>query len=1173
MYRACSGQLLFGNGDIMHTNVFNSWVLMIAIVSLFIVPQQYPFSVDAAESVLPAGYESVSYEDMTPVDKVTLINYDREGIGDDLAFLAAVPASVFRSEADGRVFMNPVIFYEPPRETSDEEKVQDTYPAISYLMEDLMTISDGELDRIELIGFNGAFPGDLGNDWKASDIISMDASDPFETATMIALSNWEWSDEAVIAVVDPDPEDIDEKMAGQVSGRTPSSSPRSGSATGEKEPSPVDPNTHSFTVEPDYKYITSQLTWGQDWNPLSEITERGKDPDLQLYDMQLGMVGASEKWNVLEGASEEIDSYIYHSGEWEFAVTYMPTENSLVHDDEPDSWNSVPYPSQVTPLEREEWKKDRIRTVMDEREEKGLDPDAPFGSGITYTIDYTLYPGIDVPTLIETPFYCRDAKFTLEWSDSSADLGLILRGPEGAEIAVAAGSTSGNTQVLEIPELGQGEYQVSVVNLAGSGTDFTVKYEFSQKKELREGTGWAGAANAAVIASGMNAPLMFASSKGLSEKTGKAINTLGVGKVIVVDIDGHAGDRVYRDIGSLRGFLRKEIEVEKLTDVEDVYDKVKEVVDYDGDRSGDVVFTTINPWTSWNVIVERDTSINPKGEYPGALFIGPAALAAAYHGAPVLVTDIHSELSCAQAWHNEFWVYAYHNSRAPPSVACMVLTAKSTYKVLDRYGFDKRTPVNEEGKHKESIITVADQFDIGSSWDRGLVGGADSGRIMGTPVDTAVWISRNGLYPKLIYANPAVDSSLDETGGMRIQGSESTRGLSGRLVITTPEREEEVDFPVTMTWVSYQYKFNEQASEYWGCPYTTRTGITPYFDMSDASSDPDGIDPEGRYPDLDSSEIIPAYIEACGYGTVYSTTFEKTIENLNRGTILWLEVMHGGHTNSGVVGWWDERGASEANPWRGYEETGLPVGTSTQVLRGSTSDPDVVTMSKHVGLDITPGFGPITDIGVVPERHDGVVIAIAQQSQTEYSEDGLVMDDALENLHSMGFSAGSCLIANTYLHLMLVRHGSIFQVIDPWLTSWYSAFAMNMFVRDIYYDRTVGDAFERGISHVGIQYLVDGWWWDIFENLVYFGDPDLKVYSPKNDWPEPTSLQKGTVIQGHSPFGSRDHPNATNTGIVWDIMAFLVIAGLVGAGAYVFYMQRRGQEIPFLRKITNKVKA
>jgi hypothetical protein len=180
------------------------------------------------------------------------------------------------------------------------------------------------------------------------------------------------------------------------------------------------------------------------------------------------------------------------------------------------------------------------------------------------------------------------------------------------------------------------------------------------------------------------------------------------------------------------------------------------------------------------------------------------------------------------------------------------------------------------------------------------------------------------------------------------------------------------------------------------------------------------------------------------------------------------------------------------------------------------------------------------------------------------------MDDALENLHSMGFSAGSCLIANTYLHLMLVRHGSIFQVIDPWLTSWYSAFAMNMFVRDIYYGRTIGDAYERGISHVGIEYLVDGWWWDIFENLVYYGDPDLKVFSPKHAWSEPDHLEKGAVIDGHSPYGAGNHPNAIGSGLIWDIAALLVIVGLISVGAYIAFRYRRGEPIPFLDKLLKK---
>ena len=1138
---------------------------VVILALLVLLPAAPAAFVSGAGTALPEGFESISYRDMTSVNKVTLISHDRTGIVDDYAYLAEVPASVFHSSGSERVFMNPVLFYEKPMQSSsDAEKVQDTYASVKYLMEDMMTVSGGGLNKIELVCFDGASPGEVGSDWTAAKVKHIDSTDPYVLSSEVALENWEYSDTAVIAVVNGRPKAYEQAFSGEITGRTPDASTVTGSMSGSQDPSPVDPNTHPFTIEPDYKYITSQLTWGQDWNPLSELTERGKDPDLQLYDGKLGMVGASEKWNVLEGASEEIGSYVYNAGDWEFAVTYMPTKNSLSLMEE--TWGSVPEPSQVSDQERERYLRERITSLMTSRSLKGLSNDALFGSTVEYTIDYTLYPGIDVPQKVETPFYCRDAKFTLEWSDTAQNLGLILRGPEGAEIAVAIEATTG-TQVIEVPELGKGEYQVSVVNLGESATatDFKVKYEFKQKKDEWEGTFWAGAANGAVIATAKNAPLMFTGRSELNDAVGKALNTLGVRKVYVIDVDGHASKEVYSDIDALRGFFYPEIKVERIDSFDELYDLVRSSTTIGGTATYDIVFSTINPWSYWNVLISSAEAMEePRGEHAGALFVGPAALAGAVHGAPVFITDAHPELSTAQAWHNKFWVYAYQHGRAPPSVACMSLTAKDVYaKVVDRYGFDKKAPVDENGKTKESIITVADQFDIGSSWDRAFVGAADSGRIMGSPVDTAMWVSRSAIYPKLVFANPAVKPELDGTGGMRIQGSSSTR-IAGALVIENEKREEQVDFPVAMTWVSYQYKFNEQASYYWGCPYTTRTGITPYFDMSDATTDPDGIDPEGRYPDLDCSVIIPDYLEAAGYGTAYTTTFESTMENLNRGAIMWLEVMHGGHTGSGVVGWWNENGAVEEEPWRGYEEAGIPYDTLTMRWRGATDNPDVITMSKHIGLDVTPGIGPITDAGIIPERHDGVVIAIAQQSQTEYSENGLVMDGAMENLHSLGFSAGSCLIANTYLHLSMVRHGSLFQVIDPWLTSWYSAFAMNMFVRDIYYGRTIGDAYERGISHVGIEYLIDGWWWDIFENLVYYGDPDIKVFSPKNAWAEPAHLAKDAVIDGHAPDGADGHPHSTSSGLWLDLIGFGTLLAAVGVGAYIYYRWNKGMKVPFI---------
>jgi len=188
---------------------------------------------------------------------------------------------------------------------------------------------------------------------------------------------------------------------------------------------------------------------------------------------------------------------------------------------------------------------------------------------------------------------------------------------------------------------------------------------------------------------------------------------------------------------------------------------------------------------------------------------------------------------------------------------------------------------------------------------------------------------------------------------------------------------------------------------------------------------------------------------------------------------------------------------------------------------------------------------------------NGVIIALAQQEQTVYLN-GEDFEPVLENLHSMGFSAGSCLIANTYLHMTMVRHGCVFQVIDPWLTSWYSGFAMETFIRDLILGYTVGQAYERGIAHVGVQYLTEGWWWDIFENLVYFGDPDLRVFIPNDPWEEPVELkfEESAIISGHAPFGADSHPKSIEDvgsyeiGFYASLIIIIIIIGLVSFRRY-----------------------
>jgi hypothetical protein len=725
-------------------------------------------------------------------------------------------------------------------------------------------------------------------------------------------------------------------------------------------------------------------------------------------------------------------------------------------------------------------------------------PPNPFSATAKYTIEYTLYPGIDLILNDEAPYSCKNAFFNLQWSDSSQQLGLIVRGSSGAEIATAI--TPQEAQTIELIELGEGEYSVAVINLGDNAqpTEFQVEYGWEQTQPAKQGDGFASAAEGAVFASTKNMPLLYTTPGGLSEETKNALDILGVTNVYLVDLGKHGGSDLKDEIESYRSLLQENIEVEHFTSYGKIYNKIRETTkEKNGTYQNDVVFTTLNPWSYWYTVEGL------KGEQAKGLYIGPATFAAAHHGCPVFITETDPRLSNSQAWHNEFWRTAW-NGRMPPSVGCMVLTGKEVYRFLDEYGFDYPD-------RQESILTVAGQFDIGTAWDRMLVGAATSGRIMGSPVDTGYWISRSVFYQSMIFVNPAVNRELDENDGMRITGSRSVR-VGGALRIVQDEMEVEVDYPVAQTWVSYDHRFNERGGKYWGAEYVTATGIKPFYTRSGHPLE-DGIG--GVYPDLTTSEMIPYYLEKAGYSSVYTTNFDTTMENLNRGAIMWMEVMHGGNRDSGIVGFWDET-QPEPNPWRGYEENAF-------TMRGSTADPDTVSMNKHVGLDIQPGTGPIIPGSPRRETHDGVIIAIAQQQQTVLA-DGIGFDDAMENLHSIGVSAGSCLIANSYLQLAMVRHGSVFQIIDPWLTSWYSSFAMEMFARDLILGYNVGQAYERGIKHVGIQYLTESWWWDIFENVVYYGDPDLRVYTPMHEFERPTILRRGAVIQGHATMDVTGHP-------------------------------------------------
>ena len=974
-------------------------------------------------TLVDTGVESLAWKPLVPVDKVTLVGKDDTSYTDEYAYMAAVPSSAFYDSGADALYSNPLLIYEPPGGPypSGSEPLND-YPSIKYFMDDWKNYTGG-IDSFEFVCMDSANRTRVLGNWSDanSQVKVHSGNDPRTIAEDLSFWNFENAPVAVVGVIEPEvpytPHVTSGSQKGNISaGKTFDYVSFAGTVD-------VGINTgifHNFTVKPGYVYIEAWMSW----------SGAGKDPDLQLYDWQLGEAGASEVWNPLSGAYEYIEGYAYHTGPWGFGITYMPTENTTGF-----------HPMAVNPAD--------------------------------YTLSTTIYPGTEWRIPDRVPFGATNLTVKVTGDDPAERLGLILRDEAGACFETAFANSHIQTLVVDRP--GQGYYNFSVIKLTNYATEATynVTWTWNYTDSLPRGLALTSASHGAVIGSSLGAPLFYAYPNAITPRTIETMRRLGVKDVVLLDLGN-------RSTPSMRNSLKAHFNIaDHITDLPSSY-----AFELALTNSSDVVFTTLGDWNYW--LVDKPAA----GIEPFTTQIGPATFAAAHHGTAPVVVQMDNATSQAAAYYRQYWIGAYL-SRQPAVVGNMVLEGTAVYDMLWRMGLDR--PGNE------TILTVADQFDIGIGFDRSLVGVANPGRLMGSPTDTAAWVSRSAFYPAIIFANPATDPA----GQLMINGSNSTRDMSGLHI--TPGGEKQFVSPIVQTWVCYLNRFNERGSRYWGTNYTTTDGITPFWDPSPLAIDNDVNAARGRpgqyYPDISGSENMGFYASKAGWDSVYSTVFDKTIENVNRGALMWAELMHGGNGGTGVVGFWGD-GEAEDNPWRSYE------------TQGSTAEPDTVRMNKVNGLDNT--------LSTSENDRDGVVIAILEQAHTSY-KNGIDFDNNLKNVHSMGFIAGSCLVAASFLQMALIRHGCVYQIIDPWLTSWYVDYAMTLFVRYLAMNYSVGEAYSVAISQVGISYLTKKWSWDIYENVVFFGDPGLRIYAPAFAWSRPQAqhFEDGLVIgDKHSPFGA-----------------------------------------------------
>lgn len=1153
---------------------------------------------DAPAPILNTGFtKGVSWKPVVPLKKVTFVNYDENGTLDDYAYLAAVPTAVFNDREENRIFSNPLLFYQDKYPTGeDTERTLNARQGLDYFMEDWMTYSDGQLDHLTLINVPQA---NLNSNWDAKNYTTIQGDTPNDIANKIALTDWSYSENAVIAVIENQVKKPENQTTASISGQLPSH-PLGHQQFDVEEPVIGTGGTYTyFTIEDTaYKYVTATLTWP------------GKvDYDLQLYDENLGMVdnrayGYPEEAEY--GLVEVVGSYIHNYGKWGVSVTAVPVKNLGTTAD----------------TTQDGVIKTTLKTVARILKNTGV-------------VDLTMYPGTMVP-IIKAPFGCRDVDFTLTWRDSTKHLGFSLLDPVGTEICsslskaeVTSGvSTNQGTEAnMHVDRLGEcrenDTYSICVFSLdeVTQVTDFTLTYRWQQNFSKTEAECFASATNGAVLASAMNAPLLYVSPTILTSDTKDVLYKLGVKQIILANIGNSASKELKDELIAIAS-------VTEYTQAGDLYQAINE---YTG-NSKTTVFTTIDPWTYWYVGIDA-----PAGEYPGALFVGPAAFIAAHHGCPVLIVDLHPQLSQATVYPTDFWVKTVM-TRDEPTAGSMLLSGRQVYRFLEENGLGKLEPGKAANQIQETLITVADQYDIGAPWDRMFTGAALNGRFTFSPVDTAYWISRNVFYPAMIFVNPAMQGEIT-----LINGSTSTSKLIGgrlrepfgsTLVITKPSGDEQFTYPVLQTYVTYSYKFNENAWKVWDFKYSTADGIIPYDTPSPDPIDDGATDKAGAYyPDMSETEVIPFYAHKAGYNNVFSTNFEATIEDLNRGVLIWVENCHGRQDGGGGLGMWDPDNpyVHEENPWRAYEPILLYPGhwrnlipwfiylikltagkNSTSLTKGiikfhllpeigSTERPDVACANyQRIWINrILGNLGSPIDLwgahGIMVYRNrvfhpfqtiqqglpfvniyqgDGKITINPYTGQLVTTKPlyGIDFDNALQNLHSCGLNTISCLPAYTYLHMTWMRHGMSYQIIDPWTTTDWAGVWNQMLIKRFAMGDTVGQAYELGMRACGPEFLVGQWWWDKWENVELFGDPSLRVYVPSTDYSSnnhwakedttPLMYSADTVINGHMPFGVTSFPMEKKPVVLWQqyiwfIAGVIIVALLIVLIICIVYRRKR----------------
>ncbi|HEC94910.1 MAG TPA: hypothetical protein ENI45_02970, partial [Thermoplasmatales archaeon] len=528
--------------------------LLGVIVAVFTL--SFSISPAVAESNIKEGVKGfdkgVSWANVVPLKKVTFVNFDKDSYLDDYAYLAAVPTTVFYDKDNGRLFSYPLLYYQDPYPVEDDkERSLNARQGIDYFMEDWMSYCNGKLDGMTLINV----PESKVEQWSSRNITTIKGSDPYSIASKIALHDWSYSDYAVVAVVEEEFEKVDIETTGEIKGIIPAGFNLKEMKFEMEQPNiGVGGNYEAFEITEPYKYVVANMFW----------KNVAVDLDLQLYDDQLGMADASSNWNVFYGAGETVGSYVYHYGTWEIGVTYMPTQG----------FSDGKMKSMFQHVQENNGVLSKVGSVF-----------SKFGLNLgkhTENVDIKLYPGVDVTLNEPVSFGCRDVEIKLMWDNPNVALGMVVLDTSGAETAISPSkeeivegvNRSSTERVIHLDRLGEtaegSRYYICVFALDNitRPVEFKIEYSWHQEESRKEGDCLASATEGAVLASVLNAPMLYVSTADVPLVTSEALYKLGVKEVYLLNLGNHASRSV---IDKLKGICK----VREYRDYKDVYDEIR----------------------------------------------------------------------------------------------------------------------------------------------------------------------------------------------------------------------------------------------------------------------------------------------------------------------------------------------------------------------------------------------------------------------------------------------------------------------------------------------------------------------------------------------------------------------------------------------------------------------